>query len=518
MNMDNNRQLIGTLNHELGEQQKPKSLLDYLDDVRQALPVVDSVLSEHGDKTIAEYLETQNQFSAASFQPRDDLAEVVYNYAKPLLGEVVARDAADELLANPVVLTANHHGVDYFAQSVQGTLIFSLRKINGKRAKTVPVFACGNIPLNNVTYPRGALIYPSYFSANKNLQSRVPLFPSKNRRDSVCTVRPYNKMDFLAFKNNLFKSIHPEYKIDVEKIINEIYEPALDEISYSDQSVKTNALIWDKLLINCPFSPKLVYLELERIASELLKIDLNSIESLFSLLCINRSARKMLFTVLKGKKNCWDIDFDNEGNIAKCIGTFLFWGVDKKGRRIALFEKYSDGKDYLCGRSDTGENFSIELNPEKLTEALKNHEVIPSLFCSYLVINMARGVTGLGGYYQADYLPVMKNGVTDVMKEIYNDIDLSIIDAVKTNGYLSGMQVVNQELGAELLPVGPLEMIIHGGLSEDSYNSLDQANVVQSHMYSLIETIFDVLPVKADMDFIKNNISEMLYIKENSSF
>ena len=39
-------------------------------------------------------------------QPRNDLLEVVYRYAAPLLGEMVAEQAAQELQTLPAVLTA----------------------------------------------------------------------------------------------------------------------------------------------------------------------------------------------------------------------------------------------------------------------------------------------------------------------------------------------------------------------------------------------------------------------------
>jgi len=52
-------------------------------------------------------------------------------------------------------LTANHHGVDFFAQSVQSSLLFALGNAGYDfPRKTVTVFSFGNISFNNLTYPK----------------------------------------------------------------------------------------------------------------------------------------------------------------------------------------------------------------------------------------------------------------------------------------------------------------------------------------------------------------------------
>ncbi|MDO6468942.1 hypothetical protein Q4498_12520 [Neptunomonas phycophila] len=485
-----------------GELACSHSLESYLQRIREALPTVDRTLRDHGDKTIAQYLETQNVFSATSFQPRDDLAEVVYNYAKPLLGEEVAREAASELLANPVVLTANHHGVDYFAQSVQGTLIFSLRKINGKQAKTVPVFACGNVPINNFTYPRGAILYPNGFSEKSGFHVKFPVFPSKNRRDSVCTVRAFNIGDVEAFKRKIIKSINPDFKDRVETIIDQTYSPVVNLDNYSNQSVIVNALIWERFFERTECPTKLVYLEIEKIASKLIEYDLENENSLFNMVFFEKRARDLLFSALKGKKNCWDY-FKQENNKYKSSGTFFFWGVDKKGRRVPLFQRDIEGKYKLFGESDSGEELLFDIDKESIASAIKERRIIPSLFSSYLVINMARGVTGLGGYYQSDYLPEMQNKVLDVLSDIYPNENSSSIKSVKTDGYLSGMQVLTNVIEGAVFPVGPLEIMLQG-MSYESYRSIENISVEESHELSMIETLFDLDLIEKDFSFVGN--------------
>ena len=130
-----------------------------LDAVRYQVPVVDKVLQSAGECTVSEYLQQICQVSQQSYQPRSDIAEVIYAYVAPLLGESMAERTAADFLRHPVALTTNHHGVDFCAQSVQGSLLFGLAKRQVEGITTIPVFSCANIPLNNLTYPRGALEY-----------------------------------------------------------------------------------------------------------------------------------------------------------------------------------------------------------------------------------------------------------------------------------------------------------------------------------------------------------------------
>lgn len=485
------------------------SLESYLQRIREVLPTVDRTLRDHGDKTIAQYLETQNVFSATSFQPRDDLAEVVYNYAKPLLGEEVAREAASELLANPVVLTANHHGVDYFAQSVQGTLIFSLRKINGKQAKTVPVFACGNVPLDNLTYPRGVLLYPPSISLNQKVPFKAPIYSNKYRRETVSAVRSISGDMLLQFTKRIGKESSISKPAEIADLVIDAYSVSTGSDSYSQQATQVNSVLWSKIIKRTREKTNLVYLELEKIASRLVCLDLENTESLLVRLLFSEPHRIALEHALDQEKSCWNIaelskrlTMTSEGHF-KQSGTFMFWGVDERKRRIPLLPVEEDGKCILSGRSDSGERWDIELTVSAIAEAIQNERLIPSVFTSFLVITLARGVTALGGYYQADYLPKMKRAV-EVVFQNCND---SVAIPSKVDGYLSGMQPVLATNNFGLYPTGPVELINDGGIDT---NWMNNVSIKDAHMGSLHETLEDVLP-NSFLPQFRDDIAEQLF-------
>ena len=115
------------------------SLLEhFLQITQQHLPFVDRVIGEYGDLTLSSYLKNFIQEPKPSLQRKDDLFEVLERMAEPLLGETVANQAVLDLEAFPVMLTANHNGVDSISQSFQASLIFSLNAIQGAQ-----IVACG---------------------------------------------------------------------------------------------------------------------------------------------------------------------------------------------------------------------------------------------------------------------------------------------------------------------------------------------------------------------------------------
>jgi len=148
--------------------------------------VVSEVIGKYGHLSLEEYLERICPSFREPLQDRRDLLGVVKDYASDVLGEAAGVMVAQELAQCPVVMTANHHGVDFFAQSVQGTLLFSLAKRNGKnQGRVVPVFACGAVPLDTLTYPLGLLLYHGNTEHLDRIPRKLPVFPNRLRRTMV---------------------------------------------------------------------------------------------------------------------------------------------------------------------------------------------------------------------------------------------------------------------------------------------------------------------------------------------
>jgi len=489
-----------------------------METIRRRLPVVDRTLREHGRSSLGDYLQQVTRCTPESYQPRADLGEAVYGYAAPLLGESVARQARAELDLCPAVLTANHHGVDFFAQSVQGTLLFSLRSpAKGEAARTVPVLACGNVSMNNLTYPRGLLLYDGSSTGDvEAMPRRLPVFPDRLKRQMVARapcfdaamVRQTEKKVARMVRN---KEIGAASFETLNATLTQYYHAPdiLNGNSYSDQAVILNSRLWQRILT--PFdhqSPELVYLELEKVAGILLEHDLEDRHSLMFAVSSDSELRGHLLRELDGVQGCWQRSalmrrLANGNKQAERTlphgGTFLFWGIDASDRRVPLIPggPNNTGK-VLCGVDDAGVAWEIPLDPQSLIQGLREGRLLPSLFTCFLVTAFARGVTCVGGYYQADYLPTMQQGILAALdKSPRVDQIRRCVASVPTSCYLSGMQAVMRrtEQGG-LIPAGPIEIIAGGGLDADDIQHIRSLSVRDAHIASLIETINDVMPME----------------------
>ena len=481
----------------------------WLQSVRRCSPVMDRALRNHADIAVIDYIDSVFRYSEHSFQPRSDLGDVLYDYVEPLLGQPLAEQVSEDLIRHPVVLTANHHGVDYFAQSVQGSLLFSMGKKQQAGVRTAPVFACGNIPLDNLTYPRGALIYQSD-EAHRG-PKKLPVFSNKVRRQPVSLVSGVDQTKVNDVIKRMAKTAQSEpgsgdSLTALMHILTEDYgsEAVCRHARYSDQSVIINHRIWQRLFTDQSLIPNLITLELEEIARRLLLKDLANSNSLIYQLLFRAEMRERLISSLDGVTGCWDVSqmsarraYTNNGVALKTegTGTFAFWGIDEANRRVPLFPEQQSQGAVLMGVSDSAQSQSLALEPDELINALKDRRLLPSLFSCFTVIALARGVSCLGGYYQAEYLPAIQKGVVDVLQTMAEQAGMKhVIDASYTEGYLSGMQMVMMEKSQTVYPVGPLEIIAAGGLSESDLTKMSNISVENAHLASLLETISDVVP------------------------
>lgn len=477
-------------------------------------PVVKRTLDRFGSVCLIDYLRQSLSICETPLQSRNDLLEVVYRYTAPLLGGTIAEKAAQELQSSPAVLTANHHGVDFLAQSVQGSLLFSLREVGGKPAATVPVFACGNVPLNNPTFPRGLLLYHADRGAPEfRLPIRLPVFLDRHKRQSVSVVEAYDAAMLVRTEQRLAAMMRTQQipfnlAAAAEKILGEDYRSSLASglKSYSQQAVVLNNLIWKRCFREPEQVPEMVFLELEKIASLLLQVDLQDENSLMWQIMFNPMLRDEVLSQLDGAKACWDRGKltqlanpdpnDKKSDPGGC-GTIFFWAIDNTGRRVPLtFTGSPDRQGMLQGRDDRGELCAFSFNSQDITQSLQAGKLLPSLFTCYSAISLARGISCCGGYFQADYLSNIQNVLVGAFSEIIGEAGLvEDVNRVPTSIYLSGMQGVMRSLDSNfLLPAGPIEIIASGGLSPTQIEQMRLLTVRDAHLGGLAETLPDFLP------------------------
>ena len=488
----------------------------YLSAACEHSTVIDQTIDKFGDVCLASYIELVTSVGNDSYQASDDLLDVVYRYAFPLLGESVARQLSVDLNICPIVLTANHHGIDFFAQSVQGNLLFSLKNIvAGKKTNTIPIFSCGSIPLNNLTYPRGLLIYHLISEQLVDIPAKLPLFPERMKHDLVSTTTSFNELMIRRVEKRLCMmtkngEISSTFAASLQYILREDFlaDSVINQSNYSKQSTVLNNRIWKRLFNKNLSTQDLVYLEIEKIVNMLLELDLRNIDSLAWRVIFDISLREIILEQLDGVRVCWQreklhkrFSFKRQQNNQPFTreagsGTVFFWSINSTGKRVPLIIKSSHLKhEILTGIDDKGEVSEIPLTPEFIIQGLRKKQLLPSLFTCFLVLSFARGLICTGGYYQAEYLPLMQQGLVNAFEKSGDYQTAKLISKVHTDNYLSGMQTIMCRLeDRALVPAGPLEIIAGGGLTSEDLEQMLSLTVREAHLASLSETIPDLAP------------------------
>jgi hypothetical protein len=449
----------------------------------KGLPTVGRIIGQYGDLSLSDYVQTLvPDAGTPSYQPRKDLLEVVAHYIEPLLGPDAAKAAVQDLETRPVVLTASHFGVEYFAQTFQGRLIFSLLPLKNQ-ISTRLTFACGNIPLNNAVYPRGALIYQGSPENMEHLPRRLPVFPERFKRTIVSAAPAFDRdmVNRACMKLNRMtedQNIPPGVCDAVHLILEDIYKSpsVLGLSSYSDQSVVVNYLIWKRIFKGRV--PDSICLEFERIAGRLLELDLFNPQSLAGLILFDPDLRKGL-----------------PAELHSTCGTVFFWGIDDGGRKFSLtLNPTGSGVPSFSGLDDKGRTHAWPCTPEALQAGLSEGRILPSLFLCFVVLLFARGLTCIGGYLQGEYLPAMQRGLVRALKKIRKyDTVAGFVARARTDAYMDGMLAVMAGVGDHLMPAGPVELMA-GGMTQADMARLSRLTVREAHLADLFETLQDAVP------------------------
>ena len=456
----------------------------------KTLPALGSILDQYGHLALGAYVERVSATAPEAPPPSPAIVDAVFDQTRAVFAPPLARLTAATVETHPAVLTANHHGVDFFAQSVQGNLICALPLAGEAPRAVLPVLAFANVPLNNLTYPRGMLVYDPAAIGRDGLPARCPLFPARDRRQPVHTAPALTAAQVKAAGGRFdAMGLSPALTTTARWLLERLYlSPALmAQPDYRHQAAHLNRLIWRLLFAQGVAAPELVCLAAEQLVVRLLMADLVRPESLAHRCLFDPRLRAALLHFLAGTPGCWPRPAAGGSH----GGTVFFWGLDPHGRRIAMALD-AHGRQ-LTGRSDSGTDFSLPFTPAAVSEALAQRRLLPSLYTCFLQIAFAHGLTGLGGYYQASYLPQMRAGTVEALKAAGDADTASRVAAVPARRYLSGMLGIMTRSAGGLFPAGPVEIIAAGGIDDNDLARLAALRVDQAHRAGLFDTIADAV-------------------------
>lgn len=489
----------------------PHSMSVLLEQVLERLPGVRRAVERHGHDSLARYAALLRRPDPASphppLQSPDDLLERAHARTGRLLGPERADALAEALGASLSALTANHHGLDCLAQSVQGVLSYAV----GSDAHC-PVLACGMVPLSSFSYPRGLCL--SRMDPDTGASLRVPVFPSSMRYVLVHAAPPLTS-DMASRAAGRAAALGrqglvtgDEARFMADFLDRDCLDPAVLACPrYADQAVVLQARLLDRLL---PQGPRVTVLELEDLAVDLLLEDLGR-DCLASAVCLDGRLRSMVLDALDGVEGCWNqsllAGLAREGggqNDRAGAGTALFWGLDAKGRRVPLACVGSGPEAMLAGQAlassgGRAERLEVPLRVDALLQALRQGRLAPGLFLSYAVIGFARGLRCCGGVFQTDYMTRMRGGLAEALLAHGAASEARAVSAVAVDNFIAGPEVAFLEghdglRAAGPRPAGLIELAARGGLDRAALEAAGRLTLRQGLLAGLVDLAEEFVP------------------------
>jgi hypothetical protein len=474
----------------------------------QSTPLFAEQLRRHGDAPISEVLRELRPAMTEPLQSREDLWRVVGDHAASHYGVHVAQAAVADLRADPLVLTSNHFGVDTCADSVQGTLLFSLRPgPDGRRPRTITALACGSVSLDNLSYPMGLCLYDPRDGDLRHLPQRLPVFANSVRRRMVGTVGPLDE-EMVTRASSRLRRMLADGEISAfcaaaaGRVLDEdVGAPGtLSLPDYGHQATRINSLLWQRMFAGGRPATQFVQLPLEEVCTDLLITDLYAPANLIYQLLFVAPVRERLLAELDGVRACWRRD-RLQGRLNSQApephgGTVFFWGVNDGGRRIPLTLEGEHRVLRLAGVDDHGVRQEYEFTADGIVPALLDGRLIPSLFTCFTVLAFARGLSCIGGHYQASYLPEMRRGVVTALQTAAEYRPAADLVAQAPAGLcLAVIQGVARIVaGGAAIPAGPIEIGGAGGLTDADLSGLTEMPLREACLAAFPELLGHLVP------------------------
>lgn len=412
----------------------------------------------------------------------------------PILGADAAKKAAECFPAS--ALTANHHGIDCFAQCVQGNLLYrEMLKMRGVSTDIIPVIACSSVPMDNASYGKGLQLFDTL---DRDFPLKLPILSNKA---NSCIVGLYPAMEeavirkaIAAFETEKYQSrLSDDMKRAVRHVLADFYlDPQVLSLkTYVQQATALNFKMTQEA-VGCGFA----YIDLEKLSSDLLLRDLADKTSLCSRMLLHKPLREALLRTLDGTTGCWKTQALKDGRLTGS-GTAFFWAAEAKHTRTPM-----RAQDRGLANLRTGEIIPWEEIPQALTEG----RIYPALLLCFTTLLFARGIRCYGGYFQPEYLRVMQKGIVQALEENGDAATAEVIAQRDPSGYICGPIFLSGDHGE---PVGIIEMLARC-MTAETIDRLMETNFEEAHRATLANVYADIVPAAQRLNGWENVIAQLM--------
>ena len=335
--------------------------------IQIARPQISGFIQRAAHRTLFEY---GKDILAEPSRISDVLTEVLRSKIATLLGEAAASEVDNTLSTIANIDTSSHGGILSEDTLVQSQLVLGAG-VAQLGPSAMMSLACGVVPMNNATWPRG------FFRHGR----RESLFPKSFDRIAVHECQAFSKeMIEKKLLDNSLDSCTKKIYEQIDSVPN-VYAVQ----KFHEQFTIINHMLWRQFGevsgISHFFQPLLEDITRELVARS---IEANDVLAKLIFCEVNHEAFIETFANLPGT---WTLD--------RKKGTFLFWHASGDFRAASV---WPEGSNLILS------NGEIPFTPESIVSQLRAGSLVPSVFLS-LVTLLYYGARPSGGYHQIAYLP-----------------------------------------------------------------------------------------------------------------
>jgi hypothetical protein len=416
-------------------------------------PILKENFEKNGKKTLFEHAQSyrENKLSVSALARRPELVSAVSARAIKIFGEEIAHSIAKQLEKNFFVSTADHHGMICHPFSLSANLIGATQ---ASALENLLVFSCGNVSLNNSSFPKG-LIFHSDSHDYRAIQ-QLSFFPASENQRPVLGVQGYTIKDIARVKRNLWsmvksKTVRMEVAEKITETIDGVYaKPNILGIeSFSNQVSLTNMSLWQKFFSTNQTAPRLVYIDQESLVSDLLLSHHLFKETMISRIIFDETVASIFSKHFDGIR----------GGFSKKEkkGSYLFWAIPEGAKYRQ--QLWLEG----CELVSADGSCRIPLEAEAIAEKLESGELVPSMLLTFLVLSFYYGLKCLGGFLQPSYLTAMKHAYSQTLRDMGAKEEIEVFANTDTKAMGGDLALAFlQDKNKQLHQATGLDLILYG--------------------------------------------------------
>jgi hypothetical protein len=249
----------------------------------------------------------------------------------------------------------------------------------------------------------------------------LSFFPDKLKTGTVLTTRAIALADTQKVLRhiNTDSDLSAQNKNQLRELADSLFTSEIYDLpDFSTQACRLSLKLWSAVF---PSAPTLVYLPIERLVTELIISQIiPNPDHILHQLFFTGSGRELINKHFSGSLGA----FSSEHK-----GSFLFWGVGGKSRRIHLYKD----KETLTD----GQGLVFNLAPDAVMRALLQNRLYPTSLVCFLTL-LSFNLTCAGGFNQVNWLSGIKEKFLKLLRKNGQTTLAGQVETVPTKNFAEG--------------------------------------------------------------------------------